>query len=130
MSVKKIKGTRDYFAEEARQLNKVFETIKNISATYDFENVKLPVFEETSVFVRSVGETSDIVNKEMYTFEDKKGRSITLRPEGTAQVVRMVLENKLVELNQEQKMFYIQDMYRYERPQKGRQREFIQFGAE
>lgn len=130
MAIKKLKGTKDYYGLEAQQLNTVKDVLRDISQLYGFKQVYMPVFEETSLFLRSVGESSDIVNKEMYTFEDKKNRSLTLRPEGTAQAARMVLENKLVELGQEQKIFYIENMYRYERPQKGRQREFIQFGLE
>lgn len=130
MNIKKQKGTKDYFGLEAEKLNQAFEYLIETSELFGFEQVYLPVFEDTSLFKRFVGNTSDIVNKEMYTFEDKGGRSLTLRPEGTAQVSRMVLENKLVEQGKEQKFFYIENMYRYERPQKGRQREFIQYGLE
>jgi histidyl-tRNA synthetase len=92
--------------------------------------IQLPNMEFTNLFKKAVGETTDVVSKEMFTFVDKKKRSLSLKPEGTASVVRMVLENKLVELSKEQRFAYFERMYRYERPQKGRQREFIQFGVE
>ena len=97
---------------------------------YGYEEIITPIFENTEVFVRSAGEESDIVSKEMYTFSDKGGRSLTLRPEGTAPVVRSFLENKLYAQRNLNKLYYFGPMFRYERPQAGRFREFNQFGIE
>ncbi len=130
MENKKIKGTRDYYGEEAKRLNYFFNTLDKIASLYGYQKIYAPTMEETSLFSRAVGNETDVVNKEMYAFEDKKGRSISLRPEGTAQTVRLALENKLLDNNQNPNFYYIENMFRYERPQKGRQREFFQFGVE
>ncbi len=126
----KIKGTRDYFGIEAKRFEETISILENIANKYSFNKVIAPTFENTDLFSRAVGANTDVVSKEMYTFEDKKGRSITLKPEGTASAVRLSLENKLLDNNGQEDMYYISQMFRYERPQKGRQREFYQFGVE
>jgi histidyl-tRNA synthetase len=105
-------------------------TAQNLFARYGYAPVYTPLFEHTEVFTRGIGEATDIVSKEMYTFEDKGGRSITLRPEGTASVVRAALEHNLTSNGQGSKLYYSGPMFRYERPQKGRMRQFWQIGAE
>ncbi len=104
--------------------------IRKACLDYGFQEIRTPVFEKTELFLRSSGETSDIVSKEMYTFEDKGGRSMTLRPEGTACVMRSVLENRLYQGTPNLKLFYLSSMFRYDRPQAGRYRQHHQFGAE
>lgn len=106
------------------------ETIRKLARDYGFSEIRTPVFERTELFIRGVGESSDIVTKEMYTFEDKAGRQMTLRPEGTAAVMRAVVEKRLDQLGKKQKLFYIGPMFRYERPQAGRYRQHHQFGVE
>ncbi len=126
----KIKGTEDLYGQEMKYWYWIEEKARKISLVYGFTEIRTPIFEETKLFVRSVGQDTDIVQKEMYTFEDKGGRSITLRPEGTAPVARAFVENGLITQGFPQKYFYIGPMFRYERPQSGRQRQFHQFGAE
>ncbi|MGQ9857028.1 MAG: histidine--tRNA ligase [Fervidobacterium sp.] len=126
----KIKGTEDLYGQEMKFWYWIEEKARKLSLLYGFTEIRTPIFEETKLFVRSVGQDTDIVQKEMYTFEDKGGRSITLRPEGTAPVVRAFVENGLITVGFPQKYFYIGPMFRYERPQSGRQRQFHQFGAE
>lgn len=104
--------------------------IKKIAEIYGFSEIRTPIFEKTELLSRGVGETSDIVNKEMYTFEDKGGRSLTLRPEGTAPVIRALIENKLLNQSPLQRLYYIAPMFRYERSQAGRYRQHHQFGVE
>ena len=106
------------------------QIIKNICYAYNYEEIRTPMFERTEVFVRSVGPTSDIVSKEMYTFEDRAKRSMSLKPEGTAPVVRSFIEKRLMQLKSYHKFFYISPMFRYDRPQSGRYRQFHQFGVE
>lgn len=106
------------------------EVMRQTAGDYGFKEIRTPIFERTELFVRGVGETSDIVSKEMYTFEDKAGRSMTLRPEGTASVIRAFVENHLHQKGSLHKFFYIGPMFRYERPQSGRYRQHHQFGAE
>lgn len=130
MEIKKVKGTRDYFGDEAKKIDIFFSELSKLAINYGYEKIFAPIFEETSLFSRSVGLETDVVNKEMYSFDDRNGKSITLRPEGTAQAVRLALENKLLDNNKSKNLFYINNMFRYERPQKGRQREFFQFGVE
>ncbi len=105
-------------------------TAKEVCAQYGYRELRTPLFERTELFIRGVGESSDIVTKEMYTFEDKAGRSMTLRPEGTASLMRAFVEKKLYQQSPVQKFFYIGPMFRYERPQAGRYRQHHQFGAE
>lgn len=126
----KVKGTQDFIGLEAKKLRYVESKIRSVIEKYGYEEIITPIFENTEVFVRSAGEESDIVSKEMYTFSDKGGRSLTLRPEGTAPVVRSFLENKLYAQRNLNKFYYFGPMFRYERPQAGRFREFNQFGIE
>src|SRR3984957_8216484 len=108
----------------------VEEIMHKIASQYGFHEIRTPLFERTELFQRSVGDTSDIVSKEMYTFEDKGGRSLSLRPEGTAPVIRAFIEHQLNQQAPVQKLFYIASMFRYERAQAGRYRQHHQFGAE
>jgi histidyl-tRNA synthetase len=123
------RGTHDLIGEEQRRHRHVIDTARRISATYGLEEWATPIFEDTRVFARTLGETSDVVTKEMYSFEDRGGDSITLRPEGTAGVCRALVTNGLTQ-SLPQKVFYSGPMFRYERPQKGRYRQFHQIGAE
>lgn len=124
------KGTKDVLPSESYKWHYVENIIKDITDRFGFLEIRTPTFEHTELFLRGVGETTDIVNKEMYTFEDKGKRSITLKPEGTAGVARAYIENGLAELPQPMKMYYITPVFRYERPQAGRLREHHQFGIE
>ena len=124
------KGTKDVLPSESYKWHYVENTAKRIADNYDFKEIRTPVFEHTELFLRGVGETTDIVNKEMYTFEDKGGRSITLKPEGTAGVARSFIENGLSNTALPLKSYYITPVFRYERPQAGRLREHHQFGIE
>jgi len=126
-----VKGTRDIFPEEAAQWRVVERVVRTLAATYGFGEIRLPHFEYTELFQRSIGSTTDIVGKEMFSFlPDPNGRSITLRPEMTASVMRAALQHNLFSLAPVQKLFYIGELFRKERPQAGRQRQFTQFGAE
>lgn len=127
--VKPVRGTHDLIGEESRRHQHVIEVAKRVTSLYGFEEWITPVFEETSVFARSLGETSDVVSKEMYCFEDRGGDSLTLRPENTAGICRALVTNSLTQ-SLPQKAFYAGPMFRYERPQKGRYRQFHQIGAE
>ena len=126
----KPKGTRDIFGARQRIRTSVKDTLRSVARIYNFTEIETPIFERKEVFVKSVGETSDIVSKEMYDFKDKKGRDMVLRPEGTAGTIRAVVENKLYISEETSKLFYMGPMFRYENPQKGRQRQFTQFGVE
>ena len=128
--IQKPKGTKDLLPEESYKWQDAEEKVKNVLESYNFKEIRVPVFEYTELFQRGVGETTDVVQKEMYTFDDKGGRSITLRPEGTAGVVRAYLENGMASLPSPVKLWYNMAMYRYENVQKGRLREFHQIGAE
>lgn len=130
MGYQKIKGTLDFIGIDAMKRRYVEGVSRSVMKSYNISEIITPVFEQTEVFNRSSGESSDIVTKEMYTFLDKGNRSITLRPEGTASIIRAFLENKLYALPGVKKYFYNLPMYRYERPQAGRYREFVQFGVE
>ena len=123
------RGTHDLIGEEQRRHRHVIETARRIGTTYGFDEWSTPVFEDTRVFTRSLGETSDVVMKEMYTFADRGGDSLTLRPENTAGVCRAIVSNGLTQ-SLPQKIFYAGPMFRYERPQKGRYRQFHQIGVE
>lgn len=123
------RGTHDLIGETMRRHHHVVETARRVLRTYGFEEWSTPIFEDTRVFSRTLGETSDVVSKEMYTFEDRGGESITLRPEGTAAICRALVTNGLTQ-SLPQKVFYHGAMFRYERPQKGRYRQFHQIGAE
>ena len=124
------KGTKDMLPEEAYKWHFVENTAREVAALYGFKEIRTPIFEHTELFLRGVGETTDIVTKEMYTFEDKGNRSITLKPEGTAGVVRSYIENALDQVVLPMKAYYISPIFRYERPQNGRLREHHQFGVE
>ena len=124
------KGTKDVLPAEAYKWHFVENTARRIAALYDLSEIRTPTFEHTELFLRGVGDTTDIVNKEMYTFLDKGERSITLKPEGTAGVVRAFIENGLAGGALPLKMYYITPVFRYERPQAGRLREHHQFGVE
>ena len=125
-----VKGTNDVLPNESGKWQFVESQMLKTAALYGFKEIRVPVFEHTEVFKRSVGDTTDVVQKEMYTFDDKGGRSITLRPELTAGVIRSVIENGLVNGALPLKVCYVGGCYRYEKPQAGRLREFHQFGVE
>jgi histidyl-tRNA synthetase len=124
-----VRGTHDLLPAEERRHRAVAETARAVAGRYGFEAMATPVFEFTDVFARSIGETSDIVSKEMYTFEDRGGERVTLRPENTAGVARAVVSNGLAQ-SLPLRFFYYGPMFRHERPQKGRQRQFHQIGCE
>ena len=123
------RGTRDILSKECRQWQFIEHTARVLLEDCGFEEIKTPIFEHTDLFARGIGSLTDIVEKEMYTFQDKKGRSLTLRPEGTASIVRAYLENNLSRKGI-QKLYYHGAMFRYERPQAGRYRQFEQIGVE
>ena len=128
--LRSVKGTRDLLPPETALWQAVEAAARRVFAAYGYQEIRTPVLEETELFVRGVGETTDIVGKEMYTFADKKGRSLTLRPESTAPVVRSFIQHGLEHGTLPQRLFYIGPHFRYERPQKGRYRQFHQIGAE
>ena len=130
MRVTKIKGTLDFFGDSALKYQYLEEKAKVVCHRFGFTPIITPIFEATELFTRGVGEGSDIVNKEMYTFLDKGERSITLRPEGTASITRAYVENKLYVTPGLKKYYYFGPMFRHERPQSGRYRQFTQFGIE
>lgn len=130
MKYNALKGVHDIYPPDIYIWQKAEFTAKEIFSSYGFRELRIPIIESTEIFIRSIGETTDIVEKEMYTFIDKGERSITLRPEGTAPAVRSYIENHLYNLPSPQKFFYSGPMFRYERPQKGRFRQFYQIGAE
>src|SRR5437660_4179567 len=133
--IKSVRGTRDLLPPETALWNFVESAVRDVFRAYNFQEIRTPIFEETALFARSVGEETDIVSKEMYTWEDRgraqsdKGQSLTLRPENTAGTVRAYIEHKPWDrgLNQ---LYYIGPQFRRERPQKGRYRQFYQIGAE
>lgn len=129
-TVKAIKGTQDVLPQDSHKIQYVEKTAMETAELFGYKEERTPVFEYTELFNRSVGDTTDIVQKEMYTFDDKGGRSITLRPEGTAGAVRLFLEHALYNEGLPQKVSYLTSCYRYEKPQAGRLREFHQFGVE
>src|ERR1700689_3561494 len=135
-TLKAVRGTRDLLPPETALWNRVEATARAVFTRYNFGEIRTPVFEDTALFARSVGEETDIVSKEMYTWEDRaraqseKPQSLTLRPENTAGVVRAYIEHKLGDTGQLQKLYYIGPQFRRERPQKGRYRQFSQIGAE
>ena len=128
--IQKPKGTKDILPDEVFKWQYIEEKVKKIFENTGMKEIRVPVFEHTELFSRGVGETTDVVQKEMYTFEDKGGRSITLRPEGTAGVVRSYIENGMASMPTPIKLWYEMAMYRYENVQKGRLREFKQIGTE
>lgn len=124
------KGTKDVLPSESYKWQYTENKLRELARLYNAREIRTPVFEHTELFVRSIGDETDVVSKEMYTFEDKGGRSITLKPEGTAPVARSYIENSLESLSLPLKTYYIIPAFRYERPQAGRLREFHQFGVE
>ncbi len=130
MKYSALKGISDILPPDISIWQKIETTAKKIFQGYGYQEIRLPIIESTEIFIRSIGETTDIVEKEMYIFSDKAGRSITMRPEGTAPAVRCYVEHHLYNLPSPQKFFYAGPMFRYERPQKGRFRQFYQIGAE
>jgi len=131
MALQAPKGTKDVTPQESYKWQYIEGLVREICGKYGFRETRTPVIEHTELFLRGVGDTTDIVQKEMYTFEDKGGRSVTLKPEGTAGVVRMFVENKLFNEPQPTKMYYLYcPVFRYEKPQAGRLREHHQFGVE
>jgi len=134
--LKAVRGTRDLLPPETALWNRVEATARGVFARYGFGEIRTPIFETTELFARGVGEETDIVSKEMYTWEDRgraesdKGQSLTLRPENTAGVVRAYIEHKMAETGMLEKLFYIGPQFRRERPQRGRYRQFWQIGAE
>ena len=127
---KAIKGTQDFLPSNSNRVRYVEEVAMRIAESFGYHEIRTPVFEHTELFQRGVGDTTDVVQKEMYTFDDKGGRSITLRPEGTAGVIRAFLEHGLFNEPLPFKASYLTSCYRYEKPQAGRLREFHQFGIE
>ena len=130
LKFRSIKGTKDILPEESHRWQFVEQTIRSVMHAFNYHEIRTPIFEETSLFARSIGELTDIVGKEMYTFTDRSGASLTLKPEMTAAVMRSYLQNNLGEQQPLVKVFYIAPMFRQERPQAGRLRQFHQFGAE
>lgn len=129
--ITKPRGTEDLLFEDTRKWHIMEDIMRKSARKYNFSEIRTPFFEHTELFVRGIGETTDVVSKEMYTFADRKGRSLTLRPEGTAGAIRAYIEHKMFGFdNQPIKLYYMGPMFRYERPQKGRQRQFNQFGVE
>jgi histidyl-tRNA synthetase len=129
-TVQRVKGMRDLLPPETAAWTAVEDTARRVFTAYGFGEIRTPVVEETELFVRGVGESTDIVGKEMYSFPDKKGKSLTLRPENTAPVARAYIEHNLRDWPAPQKLFYMGPQFRYERPQRGRYRQFYQIGAE
>ena len=130
MLIKAPRGTKDIVPAEAYKWNYLEGKFRDLCRLYGYEEIRTPIFEHTELFKRGVGDTTDIVQKEMYTFKDRGDRDLTLKPEGTAGVIRAFIENKMYAETQPTKLFYITPCFRYERPQSGRQRQFHQFGVE
>jgi histidyl-tRNA synthetase len=128
--IRGIKGTRDILPPASGVWNHVEQITRGIFRVYNYQEIRTPVFEQTALFARGVGEETDIVGKEMYTFEDRDGGSLTLRPENTASVIRAYIEHRLDQVPGVKKLYYMGPMFRRERPQKGRYRQFYQIGAE
>jgi len=130
MTIQAIKGTRDILPDEAERWQRVEEAARRVFRRYGFREIRTPIFESTELFTRVIGEGTDIVSKEMYTFTDRGERSLTLRPENTAPVVRAAIEHHLFQRPDCERLYYSGPMFRYERPQKGRMRQFSQIGVE
>src|SRR3974390_2891170 len=128
--MKAVKGMRDILPPASAIWNHVDAVARELFRTYNYQEIRTPILEETQLFARGVGAETDIVTKEMYTFEDRDGTSLTLRPENTASVIRAFIEHRLDQRPGVQKLYYIGPMFRRERPQKGRYRQFYQIGAE
>ncbi|MGM3175864.1 histidine--tRNA ligase [Dickeya lacustris] len=128
-NIQAIRGMNDYLPAETALWQRIEDNLKQVLRGYGYNEIRLPIVEQTSLFKRAIGEVTDVVEKEMYTFEDRNGDSLTLRPEGTAGCVRAGIEHGIL-YNQEQRLWYIGPMFRHERPQKGRYRQFHQLGCE
>ncbi|MEK9537225.1 histidine--tRNA ligase [Pantoea agglomerans] len=128
-NIQAIRGMNDYLPADTALWQRIEGVLKQTLASYGYSEIRLPLVEQTPLFKRAIGEVTDVVEKEMYTFEDRNGESLTLRPEGTAGCVRAGIEHGLL-YNQEQRLWYMGPMFRYERPQKGRYRQFYQVGVE
>jgi len=128
--IRAVKGTYDILPEKTASWHRIESVVNDVMHRFGYYEIRTPLFEETGLFARSIGEDTDIVGKEMYTFRDLGDRSLTLRPEGTASVVRAFIEHRLDQQGLPQKLWYMGPMFRQERPQKGRQRQFHQFGVE
>src|SRR5690349_19723332 len=128
--IRAVKGTRDLLPPDTAVWNRVEKIAREVFRVYNYQEIRTPILEETQLFARGVGQETDIVSKEMYTFEDRDGSSLTLRPESTASVIRSYIEHRLDQQPGIQKLYYIGPMFRRERPQKGRYRQFYQIGAE
>ena len=129
IKVTSIRGMNDLLPQDSNIWQQVESILKQTMNSHGYKEIRFPVVEKTALFCRAIGEVTDVVEKEMYTFEDRDGDSLSLRPEGTAGCVRACLENSLI-YNQEQRLWYTGPMFRHERPQKGRYRQFHQFGCE
>jgi len=130
MTFEPVRGTRDILPEDVARWQRIEETFREIARRYNYREIRLPILEQTELFTRGIGETTDVVGKEMYTFPDRKGRSLTLRPEGTASAARAYLNHGYHANDPFQKWYYLGPMFRYEKPQKGRFRQFYQVGVE
>jgi histidyl-tRNA synthetase len=130
MSYKLPRGTHDIFGINALRMSLLEQKAKEIFRRHGFDEIRTPIFEDAALFIRSIGQTTDIVEKEMYVFNDRKGRKLALRPEGTASLARAFIEHRMDISNSTGKFFYVGEMFRYERPQAGRYRQFCQIGAE
>ncbi len=130
MSIQAIKGVKDILPGDIAAWQRIEETARRLFEDFGFSEIRVPIFEYTDLFARSIGASTDIVEKEMYTFDDRDGKKITLRPEGTAGVVRAFIEHKMYADMQLAKLYYMGPMFRHERPQKGRYRQFYQIGVE
>ena len=130
MALKRPRGTNDFLGDKVKLMTKLEETLPHAPQTFGINEIRTPMFEYTELFQRGVGETTDIVQKEMFTFEDRGGRSLTLKPEGTAGAARAFIENGLYSEAQPTKLFYVTPCFRNERPQAGRYKQFHQFGVE
>lgn len=128
-NIQAIRGMNDYLPEDTALWQRIEGSLKQVLGSYGYSEIRMPIVEQTPLFKRAIGEVTDVVEKEMYTFDDRNGESLTLRPEGTAGCVRAGIEHGLL-YNQEQRLWYIGPMFRYERPQKGRYRQFNQLGVE
>jgi histidyl-tRNA synthetase len=130
MSIAAVRGFRDALPAVARLLTRIERDAAEVLERYGFDEIRLPIVERTELFARSIGETTDIIEKEMYTFPDRDGTLLSLRPEGTASLVRAFVEHHLDQRDQVARLYYVGPMFRHERPQKGRHRQFYQVGAE
>jgi len=128
--IKAVRGMHDILPDKSEEWDEIEKKIKETAKLFGFEEIRTPIVEESSLFERSVGNSTEIIEKQMYSFLDKKGRKLALRPEGTAPIVRAFIESNLYQSQKISKFFYYGPMFRYDRPQKGRYREFYQFGAE